>query len=109
MSLRTMPAWLIGLVQSAAVLCYILLFTIATQILHDTLGTIPDNPLIDMPIFLMTFVFSALVCGGAILGYPLALLFEKRVRRAATVVLWSAAWLAAFVGTALVIAMSAVR
>lgn len=95
---------MIGLVQAVVVLCYVLFFALSVQTIHGWLGDVfsPD-PFLGMAFFLTVFVFSALVCGGAILGYPLVLLFEKNVRRAVTIICWSAVWLAAFLCAVLVI------
>lgn len=104
---KTSP-WKVGIAQAVAVLCYVLLFALSIQTVHGLVGDnmFPD-PFLGMAFFLTTFVFSALVCGGAILGYPLVLLFEKNVRRAIAVVCWSALWLGVFLITALVFAVGA--
>lgn len=95
---------MIGLAQAVLVLCYVLFFALSLQTIHGWLGDgIFPDPFLGMAFFLTAFVFSALVCGGAILGYPLVLLFEKNVRRAVEIICWSAVWLAAFLGLALVI------
>ena len=107
MTLTTVPSWKIGLAQTVCVLCYVLFFALSIQTIHGWLGDIFTNPFIGMAFFLTTFVFSALVCGSAVLGYPLVLLFEKNVRRAVAVICWSALWLAAFIGALLIITIGA--
>ena len=105
MTLDKTPPWKIGLAQAVCVLCYVLFFALSVQTIHGWLGDIFPNPFVGIPFFLTAFVFSALACGGAILGYPLVLLFEKNVRRAVHIICWSAVWLAVFLATALVTAI----
>ncbi len=104
MTLHKTSAWKIGLAQAVSVLCYVLFFAISIQTVHDVLGdNMFPNPFFGMAFFLTTFVFSALFCGGSVIGYPLILLFEKNVRRAVTIICWSALWLAVFLGIAMTI------
>ena len=103
MTLTKEPSWKVGLLQAIFVLCYVLFFALTVNGLHDWLGDFELNPAIGMSLFLTTFVFSALVCGGAVVGYPLVLLSEKNTRRAVAIICWSAAWFAAFLSAALVI------
>jgi|GEM_PF-4367115 hypothetical protein len=104
MTLHNTSVWKIALAQATAVLCYVLFFALSVQTINGWLGdNLFPNPFLGMAFFLTVFVFSALVCGGAILGYPLVLLFEKNARRAVFIICWSVLWLAVFLGTALVI------
>ena len=105
MTLHKASPWQIGLAQATFVLCYVLFFALSVNGVHSWLGDIFTNPIVGMSFFLTAFVFSALTCSGAILGYPLVLLFERNVRRAVAIICWSAVWLAVFLGTALVIAV----
>ena len=103
MTLHKTSSWKVGLAQATFVLCYVLSFAFTIQSVHAWLGDIFTNKIIGMSFFLTTFVFSALVCGGAIVGYPLVLLFEKKARRAVGIICWSAVWLAVFLGTVLAV------
>ena len=92
------PPWKVGMLQMLVVVLYILIgasFVTSplAQRVHDALIVYPPAGILA---FLTTFVFSALLCGTAMLGYPALLCFEKEYRRAASVVLWSIAWLAIF-------------
>ncbi len=104
MTLHKTYSSIIGLVQSAIVLAYVFLFAGAIHVMSEwhPYG-LPDGPLVIVPLFLMIFIFSALVCGGAILGYPLILLFEKKTARAVSIVCWSAFWFAVFIGIAVAV------
>jgi hypothetical protein len=93
--------WKIGFVQSLFVVCYVLLFAFSINTVHNRFGDIFTSPVTGIPFFLTLFVFSALVCGGAVLGYPLTLVLEKNLRRALQIVGWSIAWFAAFLIAAL--------
>ena len=99
MQLHKTHSSIIGFLQSVIVLAYVLLFAGAIQVMSDwhPFG-LPDSLFVAIPIFLMTFMFSALICGGAVLGYPLVLLFEKKTVRAISIVCWSAFWFAVFIG-----------
>lgn len=104
MHVKSLPPWKIGLTQAVGVLCYVLFFALSIQTINGWLGdNFFPNPFLGIAFFLTAFVFSALVCGGAILGYPLVLLFEKNVRRAVIIICWSAGWLALALSTALVV------
>jgi len=106
MTLRNTPVWKIALAQTVFVLCYVLFFALSIQTVNGWLGdNFFPNPFLGIAFFLTAFVFSALVCGSAVLGYPLVLLFEKNARRAVAIICWSAVWFAAFLGTALAIAV----
>jgi hypothetical protein len=82
------------------------LFVLSLQTIHGWLGdNMFQSPFLGMAFFLTAFVFSALVCGSAVVGYPLVLLFEKNARRAVSVICWSAAWLGLFLVLALMFAV----
>ncbi|MCA9370784.1 MAG: hypothetical protein KC680_02380 [Candidatus Peregrinibacteria bacterium] len=102
MTLQTVPPWKIALGQVLALVTYILCFVTVIQTMVSTMGEKPfPNPFVGMALFLTTFVFSALICGSTMLGYPLILLFEKNARRSIAVLLWSALWLGILLATAL--------
>lgn len=105
---KTSP-WKIGLAQAAIVLSYILLFALGIQMTGNLSDdAIQPDPIVGIAFFLTTFVFSALFCSTAMLGYSILLCFEKNYRRATHVVLWSIGWLATFlvVGGAIVLSIS---
>jgi hypothetical protein len=95
----------IGLVQTMIVIAYIACFAFTVQSVHAWLGDIFTNQIVGMAFFLTVFVFSALFCASAMLGYPALLCFEKNYRRAMSVLFWSIGWLAIFLATAAVIAV----
>ncbi|PIR48674.1 hypothetical protein COU80_03135 [Candidatus Peregrinibacteria bacterium CG10_big_fil_rev_8_21_14_0_10_55_24] len=106
MELLRIPSWKVGLAQAILVLSYVLLFALTLQTVHGWLGdNLFPNPFVGIAFFLTAFVFSALVCGSAVLGYPLVLLVENNVRRTIEIICWSAVWLAAFLGMVLIIAI----
>ena len=90
-------AWKIGLLQTAIVVAYIL--TGALVVTSPFIQRFPERifdqyPPLGILSFLTTFVFSALFCSTAVLGYPALLCFEKNYKRATQIVLWSIAWFA---------------
>ena len=99
-------AWKIGLLQTAIVIVYIL--TGALVVTSPFAQRLPERifeyyPPLGILSFLTTFVFSALFCGAAMLGYSALVVFEKDYRRAAQIILWSIVWLALFLlGIALI-------
>lgn len=111
MQLKNMNPWVVGLVQAFAIILYIVLFALVVQTLDalnvDTI--IPERPIFIIPLMLTTFVFSALVCGGSALGYPIVLLFQKQAARAVTIICWTGFWLATCLGTYLLIALIMAR
>lgn len=107
MQLDNKSPWMVGLFQAIAIILYIVLFAVTVQTI-DTLKlftVIPEKPIFIIPLMLTTFVFSALVCGGSALGYPLVLLFHKQTARAITIICWTGCWLAACLGTYLLTAL----
>ncbi len=107
MKLDNMNTWVVGLLQAFAILMYVSLFALVVQTL-DTLrfdAIVPERPIVIIPLMLTTFVFSALVCGGSALGYPLVLLFQKQTARAVTIICWTGFWLGACLGTYLLITL----
>ena len=101
-----LAAWKVGFLQTAIVVTYILtgaLFVTSpfAQALKDSI--FQWFPPVGILAFLTTFVFSALLCATAMLGYPVLLCFEKKYRRCMQIILWSIAWLALFLlGIALI-------
>jgi hypothetical protein len=104
--LASISAWKISLLQTAIVTAYILAgaLTVTSPLAEALKNSIFDfYPPLGILSFLTTFVFSALFCGTAMLGYPALLAFEKEYRRAIQIVLWSIAELALFLlGIALI-------
>ena len=105
----SISAWKIGLLQTAIVTGYIL--TGALVVTSPFLQRFPERifehyPPLGILSFLTTFVFSALFCGTAMLGYPALLCFEKDYRRATQIILWSIGWLALFLLGLGIIALS---
>ncbi|OGJ61106.1 hypothetical protein A3A67_04850 [Candidatus Peribacteria bacterium RIFCSPLOWO2_01_FULL_51_18] len=94
--LAAIPAWKVGLLQTAIVVAYILTGALVVTSPFTQLpeGLFEWSPAVGILTFLTTFVFSALFCSTAVLGYPALLAFEKAYRRAAQIVLWSMVWLA---------------
>ena len=108
MHLHKLSPRIVGLIQAVAAAGYILLLAFIVQTAMrwmDQGGQVIENRVVAMSLFLMVFVFSALTCGGAVLGYPLVLLFEKNAKRAISVICWSAVWLAIFLVIGLLISL----
>lgn len=96
--------WLAGFLEAAGIVFYISVFAIAVGYLspwfamHQDLGQVTG-----IIIFLLTFVFSALVCGALALAYPLLLVLKKGEWKNALLVLsWAAVWLFLFLAIILV-------
>jgi hypothetical protein len=78
----------LGLVQAVIVVAYIVIFALFVMSAENI---IPNPPqILAMTLSLIAFVFSALVCGAAILGYPVTLAIRGKIKRAVEVVAWSA-------------------
>lgn len=86
---------IVALIQVALTLLYIILFSYGVVTFMPPPDT-PDAlaPFPPMIFFLTAFVFSALLCGSLVLGYPALLFFEGVRSRALLVILWSVAWFA---------------
>lgn len=90
----------LGLIQAAALAVYCW----AVSLIFFRPGFVPANPPAGAIFFLLLFVFSAVVSGAMVLGYPGYLTLKGRWREAASLVGATAAWLALFlVALALVI------
>ncbi|HSX41305.1 MAG TPA: hypothetical protein VLF21_01525 [Candidatus Saccharimonadales bacterium] len=78
---------LIGFVQAGLVTLYVLtLVNVMSRFEHYT----AHPPEVLMGAFvLISFVLSALICGTLVLGYPVLLLIQGKVKRALTVIAWS--------------------
>ena len=73
--------------QAAGVTLYIFLFVLLVTQLHPDDSKTPE--ILAATFFLISFVFSALVCGMLLLGYPARLALAGKIKRAAQVVAWS--------------------
>lgn len=92
----------IGLLQAAGVIIYILIFVSIINLLRAAVTIQPPEFLV-AAFVLLTFVFSALVCGSLVLGYPSLLIFKGNVKRAVTIVGWTGLAFAAILVLALLI------
>lgn len=78
----------LGMIQAVIVVAYIVIFAFFVM---SAESIIPNPPqILAMTFALIAFVFSALVCGTAMLGYPVTLIIRGKIKRAVEVVIWSA-------------------
>lgn len=92
----------IGLLQAAGVVVYILIFVSIVNLLRAVVAIQPPEFLI-AAFVLLTFVFSALICGSLVLGYPVLLAMKGNAKRAVAVVGWTGLAFAAILVLALLI------
>lgn len=85
----------IGSLQALGIALYVGLFasvitlTENSEWLHGFEPPMPFGPIL----FLLAFIISASICGGAMFGYPLCLFLHEKKREAVHTVLWSIGWL----------------
>lgn len=78
----------VGFMQALGVIVYILLLVSVLNVLESATRNEPPE-FVAAGFFMLTFVFSALVCGSLVLGYPALLAIKGNVKRAVMVVAWS--------------------
>ncbi|MEK7630206.1 MAG: hypothetical protein AAB432_02370 [Patescibacteria group bacterium] len=86
---------LIPFLEVAGLTFYVSIFAISVQTAGSILPPIPE-PIIPMIIFLLLFVFSAIICSALMLGYPIYLFFDNRKQEAVKILIQSVIWLAIF-------------
>lgn len=87
----------IGFLQAAGITFYVNVFAIAVELLQPWFMTNQGlGPASGIVLFLLAFVFSALVCGAVALVYPIYLVLEEEWKRAVRVIFWTAGWLFVF-------------
>ncbi len=87
----------VAFLEAAGLAFYVVIFAIVVQNAEAWLPARVDNPLIGMSSLLLVFVFSALLSGSLLLGYPIHLFLDGKRKEAAIMVLQSALWLVFFV------------
>lgn len=87
----------ISFLLSLGVLMYVLAVSSIIQNGERTFGKI--NNLWGPVLFLMLFVFSALITALLVLGYPIWLYFENKKRNAVKLLFYNTGWLFLFVIT----------
>ncbi len=90
--MKRQPA-VIGLIQALGLTAYVLIFASAINLLEMSHWEPKLTPITGISLFLLTFVFSALVSASLILGYPARLFFAGKGRQAVLIIAWSAVWL----------------
>lgn len=96
----------IALLQAAGLTAYVAVFAfLALHIQPWLIANRNVHPILGIILFLLTFVFSALVSGALILGYPVFLFFEGRRSEALRIVVWSALFLLFFLCVVLLVAI----
>lgn len=86
------PTYVVGIVQALATATYIGLFALLVVNMQNA-DTYPIQVL-GVIVSLLLLVFSSLVCGLLVLGYPAVLALRGKIKRAVMTVIWSVASLA---------------
>lgn len=97
------PYWKLGLFQAVGLIAYIALFSLAATLLSQYV--VPPAPFVAIILGLLAFVFSALVSGSIVLGYPLFLALNGEKRAAIRILVWSIFWIALLLLVVFTIAM----
>ncbi len=82
----------IALIQALGLSAYIALVASLMYRIGDLMPT-PNSPILGISFMLMLFVLSALVCGSIMLGYPLLLAKEGKIKKAIEIVGFSMIWI----------------
>ncbi|MBX4215568.1 hypothetical protein KW797_01320 [Candidatus Parcubacteria bacterium] len=87
-TLDSLPVPAVALLETLGVLSYISLFAflVSSGFLKGIEHQVPE--FLAPVFFLTTFVFSALLTGTLVLGYPAMLFFEGNRSRAVAIVVW---------------------
>jgi len=93
----------IALVEVFGLTAYITLFALLSQLTSSWIQPANISPIVSVIFFLLVFVFSTLISGSLILGYPAKLFFEGKKKEAFSVLLWSAVWMIIFIIVALLL------
>lgn len=85
--LNRISSRLVGLAQATGVAAYVLLFAL---IVTNSQHVVPNGPaVLGIMFFLIAFIFSALLCGSLVLGYPILLALRGQLKRAVSIVMWT--------------------
>lgn len=87
--------------QALGVVAYISLLTLIVYLLENGIVPAPEIEFIGPMILLLTFVISAAITGGLVLGYPIILFLEKRKRDALILFFETIGFLVLFLGIAI--------
>src|SRR3989344_4675503 len=85
-----------GFLGALGLALYVTFFAIAAQsfILWLKSQALGISPMLAMALFLLAFVFSALVSAALAFTYPVLLFIHGKMREALQTVFWTIAWLA---------------
>ncbi len=88
----------IGMVQAAGVTLYVSLFATSIQNIQRWLieHHIQQHPILNIILFLLVFIISALICGSIIFTKSLLLFFDGKKVEALQIVFWNLVWLIIF-------------
>lgn len=90
----------VGFLQSLTLSLYIFLVGSLMTNSKDWFSGVQDLPILAPMVMLTLFIFSAVISGTIVLGYPLYLFWiEKKVKRALTVVFATALFLLIFLSS----------
>lgn len=84
----------IGFLQAAGLFIYISLFANLAMFFGNHFPA-PHDPVLQITVFLLAFVISALICGSLVLGYPIVVFFHGEKKEAPKTVAMSIVWLVA--------------
>ena len=89
---------IIALYQALGLILYVSLFAFSVSKLQQWawLQALPPAPALNITIFLLVFIISAVVCSSIMFAYPAMLFFGNRKDEAIKIVLWSLAWIILF-------------
>ncbi|MFH0874283.1 MAG: hypothetical protein V1846_05615 [Candidatus Komeilibacteria bacterium] len=82
-----------GFLQALGLTVYVALFASIINLLEASKWQPKFAPGFSIMFFLLAFIFSAVVCGALMLGYPITLFSAGKRREAFIVIAWSAGWL----------------
>ena len=84
----------LGFLQASFLFVYV--FFCSLFFANPPFGKSIANTFLGPLMFLLLFVISALICALISLGYPLYLAFNKQIRKAIVIILWTLIWLILF-------------
>lgn len=89
--LGVLPPLVVAVFQTAILTVYCLF--VGYTMIHGERWFQPlSNPIFGIAFFLLVFVVSAVICAGAVLGYPAWLIYRKESTRAFDIVVWTVVW-----------------
>lgn len=87
----------IAFLQAFGIALYVALFAASVYTVGGwgNAHAIQPHPILAIALFLLTFVFSALICGSIMFAYPIMVFSRGQRMDALKIILWSILWLGA--------------